>query len=472
MARRLTQEEFIESCKKVHGDKYDYSKTIYKNKREKVIITCPIHGDFEQIANNHKRGEGCSICGNEYAKTHRKYNYGGFKSLSKQRFNDEYEFPNIKEEYENSHSKITIKHKVCGRIFKKIAGDHLTSKNGGCPCFRTIEIKKEKIKIDKNIVSKIEKSLKFDIMFKEINEKINNQFSYDKSEYVNNSTPITFHCNKCNRNFKRKPTVFINSNHNCAYCSTEKRNIRYTTEEWITKAKEIHGDKYDYSKVEYNKTDDKVCVICHKKDEFGEEHGEFWVTPHSHTGLLKTGCPKCSNKYSDKERFIKLANKKYNNYYDYSKVEYVNATTDVIIICPKHGEFKTTPNRHLNNSTCPLCNESSLEHTIRLLLEENNIRYEFQKTFEWLKYESHMFLDFYLTDYSIAIECQGEQHFKPIDFFGGEDELKIIKERDRIKRQLCEENNIKLLYYTETNLENFSENINSKEILLEKILGK
>ena len=83
-----------------------------------------------------------------------------------------------------------------------------------------------------------------------------------------------------------------------------------------------------------------------------------------------------------------------------------------------------------------------------------------------------MFLDFYLTDYNIAIECQGEQHFKPIDFFGGEDELNIIKERDRIKRQLCEENNIKLLYYTETNLENFSENINSKEILLEKILGK
>ncbi len=74
-----------------------------------------------------------------------------------------------------------------------------------------------------------------------------------------------------------------------------------TTEEFIKKAKEIHGDKYDYSKVEYTSTNDKVCIIC-------PEHGEFWQRPHNH--LKGQGCPKCSGKFkTDTEYFIEKAKK-------------------------------------------------------------------------------------------------------------------------------------------------------------------
>ncbi|MBO6243944.1 MAG: hypothetical protein J6O41_05200, partial [Clostridia bacterium] len=57
---------------------------------------------------------------------------------------------------------------------------------------------------------------------------------------------------------------------------------RLTQEEFIAKAREIHGDKYDYSKVEYVNNSTKVCIVCHEKDEYGEEHGEFWQTPNNH----------------------------------------------------------------------------------------------------------------------------------------------------------------------------------------------
>ena len=61
--KKRTTEEFIELARQVHGDKYDYSKTVYLNKRSKVIITCPIHGDFEQNAHSHLNGRGCPKCG-------------------------------------------------------------------------------------------------------------------------------------------------------------------------------------------------------------------------------------------------------------------------------------------------------------------------------------------------------------------------------------------------------------------------
>ena len=68
--KKRDTESFIKKAKEVHGDRYDYSKTVYVNKRTKVVITCPIHGDFEQLANNHLRGQGCPLCGKKYTSKH------------------------------------------------------------------------------------------------------------------------------------------------------------------------------------------------------------------------------------------------------------------------------------------------------------------------------------------------------------------------------------------------------------------
>lgn len=124
-------------------------------------------------------------------------------------------------------------------------------------------------------------------------------------------------------------------------------------DKFIEKSKEVHGDKYDYSKVEYKKVTDKVCIIC-------PEHGEFWQDARNH--YRGQGCPKCGvNKRSikrsyDTEKFIEKSKEIHGDKYDYSLVEYVDSMTKVKLICPKHGEFLTRPDGHLcRKMGCPKC---------------------------------------------------------------------------------------------------------------------
>ncbi len=148
MGKKLTQDEWVERAKAIHNNKYIYDKTQYINKRTKVVITCPIHGDFKQIAHNHLQGQGCPECGKEYAKNWRKFNYESFINESEKRFDGGYSFPNISLEYENSHSLITIKHLKCNTIFKKIACDHITSPFGGCPkCYNNKSKPEDELKM-------------------------------------------------------------------------------------------------------------------------------------------------------------------------------------------------------------------------------------------------------------------------------------------------------------------------------------
>lgn len=129
---KLNKELFVNRSNIIHNNKYDYSKVEYKNHRTKVCIICPIHGEFLQAPKNHMRGQGCPECGKKYAIELHKNNYKNFIRESEKRFGDIYEFPKIENEYENSHSKITIKCKKCGNEFTKIVCDHITSPNGGC----------------------------------------------------------------------------------------------------------------------------------------------------------------------------------------------------------------------------------------------------------------------------------------------------------------------------------------------------
>ena len=63
MSKKITQEEFIEKARLIHGNKYDYSKIVYINARTKVCIICPIHGEFWQTPHSHLNNHGCPACG-------------------------------------------------------------------------------------------------------------------------------------------------------------------------------------------------------------------------------------------------------------------------------------------------------------------------------------------------------------------------------------------------------------------------
>ncbi len=127
---------------------------------------------------------------------------------------------------------------------------------------------------------------------------------------------------------------------------------KLTTEEFIQKAKLVHGDKYDYSLVEYINSTTKVKIIC-------PIHGTFYQSPNAH--LRGSSCKLCGFEYTTKSRkhtnesFINLANKKHNNKYDYSLVDYKQNKIKICIICPIHGKFYQSPNSHLQSYGCPTC---------------------------------------------------------------------------------------------------------------------
>jgi len=120
-----------------------------------------------------------------------------------------------------------------------------------------------------------------------------------------------------------------------------KNNKKLTKEEFIKRSKEIHGNKYDYSLVEYENMKTYIKLIC-------PIHGKFKIYPNNHIHK-KCGCWKCKKTYKlTKEEFIKRSKEIHGNKYDYSLVKYKNNRTKVKIICPKHGIFEKTPNKNIN----------------------------------------------------------------------------------------------------------------------------
>jgi len=357
--------KFIEKARKIHGDKYDYSKVEYVNNRTKVCIICPEHGEFWQMPSSHLNGHGCQKC-------------------------------NIK--------KLSVLNNKTLEEFVEEA---------------------KKVHGDKYDYSKV--------VFHKMHEKV---------------------CIICpiHGEFWQTPKNHIKG-HGCQKCRNEyiKHALSGNIEGFLQKAKKIHGDKYDYSKVEYVNNKTKVCIICHEKDENGIEHGEFWQTPGNH--LNGWGCSKCSQQYhlNDAE-YINKAKKIYGDKYDYSKVRYVNNKTKIVIGCPIHGEYSIYPIAHLKGQECKYCTMPTLEKEIKNALDELNICYIHQASkkdgLAWLNNQS---LDFYLPDQNIAIECQGEQHYRPFTWFGGLDKFNDRVKLDNIKNEKCKKHNITLLYYTKNN---------------------
>lgn len=275
-----------------------------------------------------------------------------------------------------------------------------------------------------------------------------NKYDYSKAEYVNCDTKVCIICPE-HGEFMQTPYHHINRKQGCRECAKIKSSLlkRDTFEQFVEKARQVHGNKYDYSKVEYLNNHTKICIIC-------PIHGEFLQTPNQH--LSNKGCPKCVGKNKTTKDFINEARQIHGNKYDYSKVAYINAATKICITCPKHGGFWQTPNKHLQGRGCPKCKVSYLEREIRHFLDKHNIESVEQKTFPWLKKESNLFLDFYLPQYNIGIECQGIQHFEPslfirVDKHKAKDVYEQTHFRDIVKHQLCCENKVTLLYYTPSN---------------------
>ncbi|MHA1815314.1 MAG: hypothetical protein ACTSX1_04860 [Candidatus Heimdallarchaeaceae archaeon] len=213
---------------------------------------------------------------------------------------------------------------------------------------------------------------------------------------------------------------------------------KLTNQEFVSRAEEVHKNKYDYTFSNYKNYNTKVKILC-------QEHGIFEQAPINH--LRGRGCKQCvyDNLKSNTSDFIRDSKKVHGNIYSYSATTYSGCYSKVIITCLKHGNFKQKPYSHKQGKGCPICNNSKGEKEVRLILEKCDIKYIPQKTFDDCKNVFLLSFDFYLPDYNLCIEYDGEQHFRPMGFSGGEKSYKRIVKNDNIKNEYCKVNNIELL---------------------------
>lgn len=281
--------------------------------------------------------------------------------------------------------------------------------------------------------------LSLDIFITKAKTIHNNKYGYEQVNYLNAHSKVTIIC-PAHGDFEQLANSHLQG-HGCPLCKRHKlsHDRRFTKEEFLEKAKEIHSDKYDYSKVIYANSQIKVTIICPK-------HGKFEQIPNSH--LAGHGCSKCYNegiseriKYSNKD-FIKLAKEKHNNYYNYFNTNYKHSQTKVCIICPDHGEFWQTPANHLAGNGCPICNSSKGEQAIKYILDKHNISYKREYRIPDQDYKFRY--DFYLPEHNLLIEFHGIQHYEPVERFGGEEGFKDNKFRDMVKKELA--NQLKYLF--------------------------
>ena len=329
---------------------------------------------------------------------------------------DEYDYSLV--EYINNSTKIKIKCNSCGNIFEQLPRNHICLKQK-CPfCYKSNKKTTEQFIQEAKLIH-------------------GDKYDYSLVEYANNSTKIKIKCKTCDNIFEQIPRNHIIKKYGCPICS---KRLRKTTEQFIEKAKQIHGDKYDYSLVDYINSKTKVKIICPK-------HGMFEQNPDDHINGKK-GCIICCGKNRrDTEQFIKEAKQIHGDKYDYSLVEYKGCRIKVKIICPKHGIFEQSFTEHVNRKQrCPKCYNSKGEEKIRKLLQDKKIKFEEQKKFSDLKDKKSLSYDFYIPSKNLLIECNGEQHYKFNKCFHKNlHEFHRQLHHDWLKRKYAKDNNINLL---------------------------
>lgn len=193
-------------------------------------------------------------------------------------------------------------------------------------------------------------------------KKYGDEFDYSKVNYIDAETKIEIICKK-HGSFFQTPHHFLKG-HGCPKCGHEQggETKKMTKEEFLSRAMEVHGEKYDYSESVITKAFEETKIIC-------PIHGEFWQKPIKH--LSGQGCPKCGYERNGKrftltnDDFIERAKKKYGEKYDYSLVEYKGKGKKVKIICPEHGVFTKSPSTFLRGAECPICKKGKVLAKIR-----------------------------------------------------------------------------------------------------------
>jgi len=274
--RIITQEEYIDRCTKLYGDKYDLSETIYTGHANKIKVICRIHGPFYISPIEFIRNHGCQKCGGNYSMSNEEY----IEALGKVH-GDKYDLSLV--------NFTGTRHRVIGICEKHgeftLRADHFLS-GGNCPqCARLATIEKTRSNTEE---------------FKEKVKAVHgDKYNFDKSVYTGSQDEITVTCSK-HGDFKSIPSRLLLGN-GCYSCSSETANItkKKIKEEsaetrfdsFVTRAIKIHGNKFKYHFKDFVDMKTKTRITCNK-------HGDFWQAPSSH--IQDIGCPSCNESKGEK----------------------------------------------------------------------------------------------------------------------------------------------------------------------------
>lgn len=245
----MTQCEFIEKIKKIHGDKYDYSLTYIGNKENnyKTTAICKIHGEFSINMYNFLNGQGCGKC----AKIKRSKS----REITKEECLKRCEITHGKKysydlsNYHGSHSRISI---YCNKHgwFSQMASKHWNGE--GCKlCSKPVYDKESFIKEAKKRFTE-------------------NEFGYDKVNYIDSHTKVDIYCNNCNDYFSIRPNDHLHM-HGCPNCNKsllEREVEKLLTENSITFIKQYSNDDLGRLKLDFYLPNLNIGIECQGRQHF------------------------------------------------------------------------------------------------------------------------------------------------------------------------------------------------------------
>jgi len=268
--------------------------------------------------------------------------------------------------------------------------------------------------------------------------------------YVNKRTKIDIHHEGCGKTNPVTPDGFL-SGSRCPNCSSTAKK---TTEKFKEEVFKLVKGEYEVIS-DYHNSKSRVDILhltCGKV---------FPTTPNNF--LRGRRCPKCFGKFKKTtEEFKKEVFKLVKEEYEVLS-EYHSALSKIDILHLTCGEvYPVKPNNFLNGDRCPKCKESKGEREISQWLSVNLISFESQTPIRYKREKSPLFLDFYVQ--GVAIEYDGEYHYKPKQHAGGEEGLRHRQHLDRIKDKYCADNGIPLIRIPYWDFDNID------AILTEKLL--
>lgn len=508
-SRRLKKEDLLNRLQRLHGKTLQFQIQTYENTRQKIAVSCSLHGEFHATVANLLTGRGCPKCSRVSSSKKRTLSTKEWIKKAFSVHGSKYDYS--KTIYRGSSQKLSIVCKEHGP-FEIRASNHISKKQGCLKCVRpnasqsltrrkprvsaetfltrfrsahptsNLEIDistyvsmntdvEETCKLHGNFKARAanlargsgcpicassstgqKRKLPISTFVERCSQLYSNEYEYDYVDYTNLNDRILVECPQ------HGTWSIIAANHlsgksGCPACQKVKQaerlqnNSRLSKEEFFNRCKQAHGGKYDYSRATFEGVMQSISIVCDK-------HGEFKQRAGAH--MNGKGCPECgrdiaqSKLTSSKEHLLTKFTELHGSRYKYVLPPKSKYTDRITIACDEHGPFRQQIKSHLQGKGCPKCSLSKGENAVALFLERNGFEFEVEFAVPKPNGGNPMRFDFVIRSHKVLIEFDGHHHFQPVKFGGmsrkkAEATLNKVRARDKEKNLWAERNGYHLI---------------------------